>query len=113
MLFRSKERLVRIPVVGITTGSSTVLRFDSNVTTPFQSGDFVTIENAPTSGINTTHKGILSISNGSITIDFDSSSVLSPNISGATVCRSVKVSCLTYEPDTFFNIAEVVTLISE
>ena len=108
-----KERLVRIPVVGITTGSSTVLRFDSNVTTPFQSGDFVTIENAPTSGINTTHKGILSISNGSITIDFDSSSVLSPNISGATVCRSVKVSCLTYEPDTFFNIAEVVTLISE
>ena len=108
-----KERLVRAPIVGITTGSTTVLRFDTNVTRPFSSGDYVTIENAPTAGINTTHKAILSMTDGSITIDFDSSAVTSPNVSGATVARSVKVAALTYEPDTFFNIAEVVTLVSE
>lgn len=108
-----KERLVRAPVIGITTGSTTVLRFDTNVTRPFLSGDYVTIENAPTVGINTTHKAILSMTDGSITIDFDSSAITSPNVSGATVARSVKVSCLSEESNTFFNIAEVVTLVSE
>ena len=108
-----KERIVRAPIIGITTGTTTVLQFDSNVTRPFQPGDYLTIENAPTVGLNTSHNAILSMVDQYVTIAFNSSAITSPNISGATVARSVKVACLTYEPDTFFNIAEVVTLVSE
>jgi hypothetical protein len=108
-----KETMKRQVISGITTGSTTVLDFGVNSGNPFIVGDYVTIENAPTAGINTTHKQILSLDSSSITIDFDSSSVVSPNISGASVSRSVKVSCLSYESSTFFNIAEVVTLVSE
>ena len=108
-----KETMKRQVIVGVTTGTSTTLTFDTNAGNPFSLTDYVTIENAPTAGINTTHKPIISMNDSSVTIDFDSSSVTSPNVSGATLSRSVKVSCLTYEPDTFFNIAEVVTLVSE
>ena len=108
-----KETMKRQVIVGIVTGTTTKLIFDNNAGNPFIIGDYVTIENAPTVGLNTTHKSIVSSDDSSITIDFNSSSVTSPNISGSTVAKSVKVSCLTYEPDTFFNIAEVVTLVSE
>lgn len=108
-----KERMARQRVAGITTGSSTVVLFGENNGNPFVVGDCVTIENASTAGINTTHKSVIASTDSSITIDFDSSSIVSPNIFGAIVSRSVKVSCLTYEPDTFFNIAEVVQLVSE
>lgn len=108
-----KETLRRQVITGITTGTTTVLTFDNNSGNPFLDTDYITIEGSPTVGINTTHKPILSSSNSSVTIDFDSSSIANPNITGAIAARSVKVSCLTYESDVFFNIAEVVTLVSE
>jgi hypothetical protein len=108
-----KETMRRQVISGITTGVTTKLSFDNNAGNPFLIGDCVTIENAPTVGLNTTHKLIIDATDSSITIDFNSSSITSPNISGASVARSVKVSCLSYEPNTIFNISEVVTLVSE
>jgi hypothetical protein len=108
-----KEVMRRQQISGITTGTTTTLLFGENAGNPFLGTEFVSIVGAPTAGINTSHNAILSRTESSLTIDFNSSSIVSPNISGATVCKSVKVSCLTFEPDTFFNIAEVVTLVSE
>lgn len=108
-----KETLKRQVISGITTGTTTTLIFENNSGNPFNVGDYVTIENAATVGLNTTHKEILSATDSSITINFNSSSIVSPVVAGASVARSVKVSCLSYEPNTFFNIAEVVTLVSE
>lgn len=108
-----KETMRRQQIVGVTTGTTTTLFFAENAGNPFALTDYVTISGAPTAGINTTHKQVLSRTDGSITIDFNSSAVSSPNVTGATLSRSVKVAVLTYEPDTFFNIAEVVTLVSE
>ena len=119
MLFRSysvdilKETLRNQRILGITTGTTTTLDFGENNGNTFASTDYVTISGAPSAGINTTHVPIVSMGENSITIAHNSSSVVSPNFTGAIVSRSVKVSCLTYEPDTFFNIAEVVTLVSE
>lgn len=108
-----KEVMKRQVIAGIVTGVTTKLIFDQNAGNPFVSQDYITIEGATTSGINTTHNSIISTTNSSITIDFDSSSLISPNISGASAYRSVKVSCLTYDSDTYFSISEVVTLVSE
>lgn len=108
-----KESMKRQVIAGITTGTTTKLTFGSNAGNPFSPTDYVTIENAPTVGLNTTHNSIVSLDESSITINFNSSAITSPNILGATVAKSVKVSCLTFEPATFFNIAEVVTLVSE
>ena len=48
-----KERLAKQQIVGITTGTSTVITFDNNAGNPFLIGDYVTIENAQPAGINT------------------------------------------------------------
>jgi hypothetical protein len=108
-----KETLKRNTVAGITTGNTTKIIFQHNSGNPFDLNDYVTIENAPTAGINTTHNQILAHDDDSITINFNSSSIVNPNITGASVARSVKVACLTYDAGTFFNISEVVTLVSE
>ena len=108
-----KETMKRQVVVGVVTGTTTKLIFDNNSGNPFARTDYVTIQGAATAGINTTHKSILALDDASITIDFNSSSITSPNLSGANVYRSVKVSCLTFDAGTFFNISEVVTLVSE
>lgn len=108
-----KETLRTQRLVGVITGTSTTLLFGANNGNTFAPTDYVTISGAPTAGINTTHKPILSSSTDSLVIDFDSSSVVSPDVSGAIVSRSIKVSCLSYESDTFFNITEVAQLVSE
>lgn len=108
-----KESMKRQVIAGITTGTTTTLYFVENSGNPFVLGDYVTIENATTVGLNTTHKEVIGGSDNSIIINYNSSSIINPNINGASVARSVKVSCLSYEPNTFFNIAEVVTLVSE
>ena len=108
-----KEPLKNQKIAGIVTGTTTKIIFDTNEWHSFNAQDYVTISGATTAGINTTHNSIVSLDNSSITINFNSSSITSPNITGASLSRSVKVSCLTFEPDTFFNIAEVVTLVSE
>tara|TARA_B110000503_G_scaffold35723_1_gene58445 strand:- start:736 stop:1278 length:543 start_codon:yes stop_codon:yes gene_type:complete len=108
-----KETMKRQVVVGIVTGTTTKLIFDNNSGNPFTKNDYVTIQGATTSGINTEHKAILVLDDASITIDLNSSSVTSPVVNGASVYRSVKVSCLTFDASTYFNISEVVTLVSE
>jgi len=108
-----KETMRRQVISGIITGATTKLIFDQNVSNPFESTDYITIIGAATAGINTTHNSILSLDDSSVTINFNSSSISSPNITGASAYRSVKVACLTDDPSTFFNISEVVTLVSE
>lgn len=108
-----KETMRRQVIAGIITGTTTKLLFDLQVSNPFEQQDYITIAGAATAGINTTHNAIISLNDSSITINFDSSSIVSPNISGASAYRSVKVACLTDDPSTFFNISEVVTLVSE
>lgn len=108
-----KETLRNQRILGITTGTTTTLNFGENNGNTFALSDYVSVSGAPSTGINTSHVPIVSVGTDSITIAHNSSSVVSPNITGAIVSRSVKVSCLTYEPDTFFNIAEVVQLVNE
>ena len=108
-----KYSMARQRIAGITTGTSTILSFGENAGNPFTIGDYVTIEGSSTVGLNTTHYPVIAKTDESVTIPFDSSSITSPNVQSANLYRSVKVSCLTYEPDTFFNIAEVVVLVSE
>lgn len=108
-----KENMKRQKIAGITTGTTTKVTFGNNSGNPFVSTDYVTIEGATTTGINTSHNSIVSLDDSSVTLNFDSSAITNVNIGAATLVKSVKVSCLTYEPDTFFNIAEVVTLVSE
>jgi cytidyltransferase-like protein len=108
-----KETLRSQRIVGIVTGTTTKLIFDTNEWPSFAKEDYITITGATTAGINTAHNSIVSLDNSSITINYNSSAITSPNVNGAVIYRSVKVSCLTYEPSTFFNISEVVTLVSE
>lgn len=108
-----KETMKRQVVSGIITGTTTKLLFDTNAGNPFDITDYITISGAPTSGINTSHNSIVSLDDSSVTINFNSSAITSPNISGAAIYKSVKVACLTDDANTFFNISEVVTLVSE
>lgn len=108
-----KERIARQKITGITTGSTTTLTFDNNAGNPFLITDFVSIENAPTVGINTTHKSIVSLTDSSVTINFNSSSITSPNILGANLVRSVKVSAWTTDINNGVSVTEVVSLVSE
>jgi hypothetical protein len=108
-----KETMRRQVIVGVTTGTTTTIRFADSVANPFESTDYITIAGAATAGINTAHNPIVSMTDNSITIGYNSSSLTSPNITGASAYRSVKVACLTDDSNTFFNISEVVTLVSE
>jgi len=108
-----KETMKRQKIVGITTGTTTKLTFGENNGNPFVLGDYVTIENATTTGINTVHNPIVSLDDSSVTINFNSSSIGIVTVGNAQLSRSVKIACLTLEPDTFFNFAEIVTLVSE
>jgi len=108
-----KETLRNQRIIGITTGTTTTINFGENNGNTFDIKDYVSITGATTAGINTSHVPIISMTENGITIAHNSSSVVSPVIGNGIVSRSVKVSCLTYEPDTFFNIAEVVSLVSE
>ena len=53
-----KERIARQRIVGITTGTSTVVLFDNNAGNPFLVGDYASIEGVTTAGINTEHKEV-------------------------------------------------------
>ena len=66
-----KERIARQKVSGITTGTSTIISFDNNAGNPFLVGDYVTIQNAEPSGINTEHKLVTGITDVSVTISPD------------------------------------------
>lgn len=105
-----KQRVARQVVSGITTGASTVITFGENYGNPFTTSDYVTIENAYPSGINTSHSQVTATTDSSITINFNSSSVTGVAVTNATVARSVKVSALGEGGQTDLSIVEVQTV---
>jgi hypothetical protein len=109
-----KERIARQRIAGITTGTSTVISFDENASNPFLLGDYVTIQNAQPAGINTEHKLITAISDESVTISHDSSSIVGViTVTNANLARSVKVSVLASESTQNVSITEIVQLVTE
>lgn len=90
-----KERVARQQISGITTGATTVVTFGQNYGNPFLVGDYVSVEGATTSGINTSHVPVTAVTDGSITIGHDTSSVVGViTVTNSVVARSVKVSAL-------------------
>lgn len=109
-----KERIARQRIVGITTGTTTIISFDNNAGNPFLVGDYVTIENAEPAGINTQHKLVTEIFNDSVRISYNSSSVVGViTTTNASLARSVKVSVLAAEDSQNVSITEIVQLVSE
>ena len=109
-----KERLAKQQIVGITTGTSTVVTFDNNAGNPFLIGDYVTIENAQPVGINTVHQLVTSTTDATVTIAANTSAVVGViTAAGATLSRSVKVSALADGGPTNISITEIVQLVSE
>lgn len=109
-----KERIARQRIAGITTGTSTVITFIDNSGNPFSVGDYVTIENAQPIGINTIHQPIIAITDSSITINTNTSSIVGIiTVTNALVSRSVRVSALADSSSTNLSITEIVQLVSE
>jgi len=109
-----KERIARQKIAGISTGTTTTIHFDSNAGNPFLAQDYVSIEDVTSPvGINTFHNNILSGTDSSITINFDSSSFENVEIGSGNVSRSVKVSALGSGGSSDVFIAEVVQLVTE
>jgi hypothetical protein len=109
-----KERLARQRIVGITTGTSTIVSFDENAGNPFLVGDYVTIQDVTTAGINTEHKLITAVSDDSVTVSHNTSSIVGPIVAtGANIARSVKVSVLASSDTQNVSITEIVQLVTE
>jgi len=109
-----KERIARQKVAGITTGTSTIISFDNNTGNPFLVGDYVTIQNAEPSGINTEHKLVTGITDGSVTISHNSSSIVGViTTTNANLARSVKVSVISASASQDVSITEIVQLVTE
>ena len=109
-----KERLAKQQIVGITTGTSTVITFDVNAGNPFLVGDYVSIENAQPAGINTIHQLVTATSDASVTIAADTSAIVGViTATGATLSRSIKVAALADGGPANISITEIVQLVSE
>jgi len=97
-----------------TTGTSTVISLPENAGNPFLIGDYVTIENAQPAGINTVHQLITNLTESSVTISANTSSVVGViTVTDATLSRSVKVAALADGATTNISITEIVQLVSE
>tara|TARA_B100000073_G_scaffold245099_1_gene205612 strand:+ start:6193 stop:6741 length:549 start_codon:yes stop_codon:yes gene_type:complete len=89
-------------VVGVTTGTTTIIDFPEGTGSPFGVGDAVSLTVANASSYDFEHKIVTSVNNSSnvggfyntrITVDHDSSSVTAGfNDAGATLRRSIKVA---------------------
>ena len=109
-----KERIAKQQIVGITTGTSTVITFDNNAGNPFLIGDYATIENAQPAGINTVHRLVTATTDSTVTLAANTSSIVGViTATGSTLSRSVKVSALAVSSATDVSITEVVQLVSE
>ena len=92
-------------VVGVTTGSTTIIDFPEGTGSPFAVGDAVSLTVTNASAYDFTHKIVTDVNttsnvggyyNTRITVDHDSSSVTAGfNDAGATLRRSIKVAVLT------------------
>lgn len=109
-----KERIARQKVSGITTGSTTVVTIPYNSGNPFIVGDYATIEGAEPSGINTVHQLITEITDFTVTLSTNTSSIVGViTTTNATIARSVKVGALGEGGSAGVSITEVVSLVSE
>jgi hypothetical protein len=109
-----KERIARQKISGITTGSTTLVSFGENAGNPFLLGDLVTIQGAEPAGINTVHSAITSISDNSLVLTFNSSSIVGViTTTNASLARSVKVSAITASGSQNVSVTEVVQLVTE
>jgi hypothetical protein len=113
-----KERIARQKIravpSGITTGTSTIVSFDNNAGNPFLVGDYVTIQNAQPSGINTEHKEVTAVYDDSVVIAHNSSSIVGViTTTNAILARSVKVSVLASSGSQDVSITEIVQLVTE
>lgn len=108
-----KERFVKQRISGVTTGTTTVLNFTDLNGHAFDIGDRISVENGYPLGINTTHSTILSVTDTTVTLNYNSSSLTGLAVTSATASRSVKVSALGDGTATNVSIAEVVQLVSE
>jgi hypothetical protein len=109
-----KERIARQRIVGITTGTSTVVTFDDNAGNPFLVGDYASIQNVTTAGINTEHKLVTAVTDDSLTLDYNTSSITGPIVAtGSNIARSVKVSVMAASDTQDVSITEVVQLVTE
>jgi hypothetical protein len=103
-----KERIARIGIVGVTTGTTTVLSFNEGIgVNPFTTDDYVTIENAYPVGLNTSHNQVTTVSQTSITINFNSSAITGTAVTFATAARSIKVAALGQNGSADVSITEV------
>ena len=103
-----KERVARQKISGITTGSSTVVTFGENFGNPFIVGDHVSIIGAQPSGINTDFNLVTAKTDSTVTISFNSSSVVGViTTTDAILCRSVKVAAYGEGNNSHVHIAEV------
>lgn len=103
-----KERVAKQPIYSITKGTSTVINFGENFGNPFIVGDTVSISGAQPSGINTSYNQITSKTDSSITINFDSSSIVGViTATNAVVTRSVKIAAYSGGTGGRVHIAEV------
>ena len=88
-----KERVARQKISGITTGTTTTISFGENFGNPFIVGDHVSISGVHPVGLNTDHNQIISTTDTSITVSYNSSSVGGAvTVTNAIVARSVKVA---------------------
>jgi hypothetical protein len=108
-----KERFVKQRISGITTGTTTILDFSDLNGHAFSMEDRVTIENGYPIGINTIHSSILSLTDTTVTLNYNSSALTGIAITSAVATRSVKVSALGDGAGTNVSITEVVQLVSE
>lgn len=105
----SSETLALTPasqrVVGITTGTTTILDFPEGTGSPFDAGDYITLTGGSQSNFDFTHKGVISVNNVSnpsgyystrIIVDHDSSAVTATFTDRFCVARkSIKVAART------------------
>lgn len=105
----SSETLALTPasqrVVGITTGTTTILDFPEGTGSPFDAGDYITLNGGSQSDFDFTHKGVISVNNISnpfgyhltrVVIDHDSSAVAASFTDKYCVARkSIKVAART------------------
>jgi hypothetical protein len=109
-----KERIARQRIVGITTGTSTIVIFDNNAGNPFLVGDYASIEGVTTAGINTEHKEVTAVYNDSLVLNHNTSTVTGViTATGASIARSVKVSALSLTGSQVVSITEIVQLVTE
>ena len=103
-----KERVARQRISGITTGTTTLITFEENAGNPFIVGDNVSIIGAQPSGINTDFNLVSAVTDSSVTIVRNSSSVVGViTTTNAVLSRSVKVSVCGEGNNSYLHIAEV------